>query len=671
MLTHEITFASLINGHSKKFPENEALVSEGMSFTYRQMQQSVNAFASMLIDKGVKSGDHVALWAYNSAQWVIAMHGIIKAGAVAVLLNYSLPAKELEQLVKYTEVSFIVYGNNRETRIDENAGKKMAEKTGISAEKLIDLSSVDFKELSKQTLSSDTLEILSEFEKNDDPHRTAVIIFTTGTTAMPKAVMLSQYSLLNDAIGYGERYKNSHGKKCLVSIPLFHSFGLLVCNVYLIDAATVYLHEIIKPNVISKIVGENKISDMVSVGSVYLGLVEEPDFDINLLPNIRLCLIGGGFSTPVQMMRLESAFSHGIFLNGYGQTESSPALSLVSPDDKIEKRANTVGRPLDGAELKIWNKESGFLNQGEIGEVVARGYYLMNGYFKLPKEQQAIDDEGWLHTGDLGFIDEEGYLHLTGRIKDIIIKSGENILPAEIEKEICKNEGVREVKVFGTPNYLTGEAVQACVVMNKGFTFDVDDIKQRLKGKISSFKIPENIFEFESFPVNANGKLDQRTLKDIVIRKTFAAFFNEMLCKEGIYIGSMVIPNISFMENSVSQFVKSIAQKLNFSDTRIEHMCKSVSAMFMERISSSCNDMWELSIKIKLLKKSLRIEFSDSGERYFSDKKPLSNESASTILKYVDNFSIVSGEKDKNVYCIDFNYDYDFDAADFIISGGN
>lgn len=665
MQVREITYSKVLDENAKKNPDGLALFSEGISFTYSEMKKAVDVFSAQLVELGVKKGDHVALWAYNHANWVISMQAIIKAGGVAVLLNYSLPSKDLDELVKFTKVKFILYGNNRETKLNPDAAKIMGEKIGLSGEKIINISAdaCDFKKIAENKVDLSKVEKLAE---EDDPHRSAVIIFTTGTTALPKAVQLSQYSLLNDAIGYGDRYKERHGEKICVSIPLFHSFGLLVNNVYFLDAATVYLHEEVKPSVISKLVGEHKISDIVSVGSVYLGLVDDPEFSINMVPYIKTCLIGGGFSTPVQMMRLEAAFKNGIFLNGYGQTESSPALSLIGPNDKIEKRANTVGRPLDGAELKIWDSEKGFLTNNEIGEVVARGYYLMNGYFDLPEEKQSIDKEGWLHTGDLGFLDDEGFLHLTGRIKDIIIKSGENILPVEIEQEIMKNEAIREVKVLGAPDYVTGESVQACVVMNKDYSFDEDEIKKSLKGKVSNFKIPSHVFCYDKFPVAANGKLDQRGLKADMLKRLGEIYLDEKLTT-GLTLESIEVQNILFMSYTVINAVKAFAEKLSYSASRVLQICLAVESLLHERMLNAYSDVGEITVRMKAMKDSVRIEFSDSGDKYFAEKNQASNECAANILKYVDKFSIDQETKGHSVYCMDFLYPENFDIKEFIL----
>lgn len=661
MKTMEITYADFLKKNAVENSDSIALCSDKKKYTYAELDKITDAFAAELVKNGLKKNDHIALWSYNSSQWVISFLSILKAGGIAVLMNYSLPYQELAELVSFTDSIFLLYGNNRPLSKDPDSAIKLAKISKIDEKKLININEIDFKSYLKKDIDASKI---IENKKNDDPHRTAVIIFTTGTTAMPKAVQLSQFSIINDALGYGDMFTKRMGNSLCNTLPLFHSFGLMVATLYLLKARAVYLHELIKADVIINTIDEYKTSDLSGVGAVYSSLIEHPEFDIKIIPNVRLCLIGGSVSTPVFMMRLEEKFSHAVFLNGYGQTEASPAISQSSPEDSIEKRASSVGKPLHGCQVRIWSKEKGFLKSGETGEIVAKGYLLMNGYYKLPKEKQSIDSDGWLHTGDLGFLDEENYLHITDRIKDIIIKNGENISPAEIEKKIIENPSIKEVKVMGAPHPVTGESIEACVVLNSGRTIDEKSFADELRLKISKFKIPSHFFVFEEFPCLGNGKLDQKSLKTEMLRRLSAISAKEKL-ENGFCISKLEILSAKINVSPASVAISEILKEMKFSAERQSKILESTRAVLNDRIHNPLFDVGTITIKVILLSEKLRLEFSDDGERYFSER----NNSAGTakiLLNAVDGFNIVTDEKGKSSYCLDFIYEQKFNANDFL-----
>lgn len=661
MEIREITYADFLRENAAKSPDSIAFCSDGKTYSYSELDKITDSFAAELVKKGIKENDHIALWAYNSSEWFISFISILKAGGIAVLMNYSLPYQELAELVSFTDTVFLLYGNNRPLDKDSGVALKLTKDAGINDKNLININTIDFKSYLKK--ENDT-SLIEKKKKSDNPHRTAVIIFTTGTTEMPKAVQLSQFSIINDALGYGEMFSQKIGESICNTLPLFHSFGLMVVTLYLLKSKTIYLHELIKPNVITEIVSKYKTTDLSGVGAIYSALIENPEFDIKIIPNVRLCLIGGSVSTPVFMMRLEEKFSHAVFLNGYGQTESSPAISQSSPLDSIEKRASSVGKPIHGCEVKIWTKENGFLKAGETGEIVVKGYPLMNGYYKLPPEKQAIDKDGWLHTGDLGFLDDENYLHITDRIKDIIIKNGENISPAEIEKKIIENPAIKEVKVMGAPHPISGESIEACIVLQKGKTIDSESLASELKLKISKFKIPAHFFIFEEFPCLGNGKLDQKKLKKQMLERLSEIAAGKKL-KVGFCISKIKVLSSDVNINPVCAMAFCILKQLGFSEQKQNQIIDSVRSLLTDRIHNPLFDVGNISIKFILCDKNLRVEFSDDGERYFSEPNN-SAETAKIILNTVDSFSISADEKGKSSYCLDYNYEENFNANDFL-----
>lgn len=664
MVIEETTYAKLISENAKKNPDKVALCSGSDSYTYKELDRITDVYASKIIQMGVQKGDHVALWGFNSANWFLTYVSIIKAGAVAVLLNYSLPVKDLAELVEFTDSKIVFYGRNRELTKDTDAAKRLAELSKLSEEKTFcyDDGSVDFKSFINEDADIGKVAAITQ---NDDPRRDAVIIFTTGTTAMPKSVLLSQYGIINDGISYGAKYAEARGESICNTLPMFHSFGLMVVSLYIHDGLTVYLHELIKPEEIVRVVSTYKTTDLSGVGAVYAALVEHPEFDIKVIPYVRICLIGGSVSTPAFFMRLEEKFAHAVFLNGYGQTETSPALSNSSPSDPIEKRAISVGTLMEGLDIRIWDENKGFVKTGEVGEVVVKGFAVMNGYYKLPPEKQPFDKDGWLHTGDLGCVDEDNFLHLTGRIKDIIIKSGENISPAEIERKIIEKDYIKEVKVMGAPHPVTSESIEACVVLYDGKTFDEEDMVSYLKTQISKFKIPSHFFVFDEFPLLGNGKLDARKLKTMMLMRLKRLRLERKL-EKGLQVNTTIVNNDVLAITPVLGLVGTFSKEMQFAPKRVEEITETVEALLKERILNAYVDVGQITIQIVLYRNFMRICFSDQGDKFFIEENEVAENTAKTILKYVSNYNKESDPKGGSVYSLDFNWEKDFELVDFL-----
>lgn len=664
MIVEETTYAKVISGNAKQFPDRVAVCSGNTSYTYKELDRISDVYAAKIMAMGIEKGDHVALWGYNSANWYLTFVSIIKAGAVAVLLNYSLPVKDLAELVSYTDSKFIFYGNNRELSKDLDAAKNLAKLSGLSEDKLFNYAdeTLDFKKYINEDVDVGKVTAITQ---TDDTRRDAVIIFTTGTTATPKAVLLSQYGIINDGISYGGKYKEDRGESICNTLPMFHSFGLMVVSLYIHDGRTVYLHELVKPEEIVKVVSTYKTPDISGVGAVYTALVEHPEFDIKVIPYARICLIGGSVSTPAFLMRLEDKFTHAVFLNGYGQTEASPAVTNSSPTDPIEKRAASVGSVLEGIEVKIWDKEKGILKTGEVGEVVIRGFVVMNGYYKFPKDKQPIDEDGWLHTGDLGCLDEDNFLHLTGRIKDIIIKSGENISPAEIEQKIIEMDCIKEVKVMGAPHPVTSESIEACVVLYDGKTFDEEEMISYLKTKISKFKIPSHFFIFDEFPLLGNGKLDARTLKSMMLMRLKRLRLERKL-EKGLHVNTTIVNNDTLAISPILGLIGTFTKEMRFTEKRSSEITEAVEALLKERILNAYVDVGQITIQIVLYKDCMRVQFSDQGDKFFVEENEVAVNTAKTILKNVSNYKKDSDPKGGSVYSLDFNWEDDFNLLDFL-----
>ena len=653
---------NLFSSHlSNEYPGRLAIVGNGGSCTYEDMRKGIMGLAGKLREMGVGKGSRVALWGYNSANWLIAFFAVVRAGGTAVLVNYSMGSADAAELLMMTETGFLLCGDNGETKKNPDAMRALASLAGIPEGHCLDIRP-EALDLSRSFRDAAEMPDARDESEADD---TAFIIFTSGTTSKPKAVQISQKALTFDTDAFNANIGEYAGRSICVAVPLFHILGLLMSYAYLCRGATVCLPANYKPETLVTEIDAYRISDMAAVGAVYLGLAEAEGFEENVVPNLHLCMIAGGMSTPVQMMRLELQFANATFINMYGQSEAAP-LTMVRPSDLVEQRAQTVGQAIEGVEIRISDGKGGFLPQGEIGEVVARGENLMNGYDKLPQEKQPIDENGWLHTGDLGFMDENGYLHLSGRIKDVIIRGGENISPSEIENALNQMDNIREVKVMGAPHPIYGESVEACITMTDGgAAFDPEAIKSALRTVIARFKIPSHIFLYDSFPLNVNGKLDQRALHADMLTRLKRLAVDEELAG-GVTVFDLIVKNSSYAIVPVTSLVSDLAESIGFSRRRTAAVRLAVEEMLTERITDAYSAAGNIRVRITLMPEWLRVSFSDSGTEYFIDKRRDTSMSARIILKAVSDFH-TDYPDGKPVYCMDFLYEQDVNIREYLL----
>ena len=544
---------------------------------------------------GVEKGCRVALWSYNSANWLIAFFATVRAGGTAVLMNYSMTGAEAAELLTMTETGFLLCGDNGKTKKKPDAMHTLAALAGIPEEHCLDIrpASLDLGHVFRD----DPDEAVPD---TSEENATAFIIFTSGTTSRPKAVQISQKALTFDADAFNGNIGEYAGRSVCVAVPLFHILGLLMSYAYICRGATVCLPANYRPETLVRVIDAHRISDMATVGAVYMGLAEAENFEENVVPNLHLYMIAGGMSTPVQMMRLELQYTNAIFINMYGLSEAAP-LTMVRPSDLVEKRAQTVGRAIKGIDIRISDGKGGFLAQGEIGEVIARGENLMNGYDKLPREEQPIDGNGWLHTGDLGCFDEEGYLYLAGRIKDVIIRGGEDISPSEIENALSRMENVLQAKVMGAPHPIYGESVEACITMTDGgASFDQDAMKASLRTEIARYKVPSHIFLYDSFPLNFNGKLDQRTLRADMLNRLLRLSVDEELAG-GVTVFDVVVKNSNYAIVPVTSMASDLAQAVGFSRQRVTSIRLAAEEMLTKRIMDAYSAAGDIRVKLTLM----------------------------------------------------------------------
>ena len=636
-----------------------AIATDAQSVSYGDFHAAVAGFAAQLAGLGLSKGERVALWGYNSVNWLIAFFGIVRAGGVAVLVNYSMDTEDVAELLKATNTRYLVCGDNGQTKRAEGVMETLAEQAGIPQTNCIDVRA-GVLDLTEFAAACGLPEQRSAAEATD----TAFIIFTSGTTSRPKAVCISERALTTDARALMEGLEGEMGESLCVSVPLFHILGLLTSYAYLIHGATVCLPADFHAETLAETIAAQKPSDMAAVGTVYQTLSDSEDFEEKVVPYLRLCLIAGSMSTPVQMMRMELEYKNATFINMYGQSEGAP-LTMVRPSDLVEQRASTVGRAVSGVLLRIVGQDRIEQPVGEIGQVEARGACLMNGYEGLPQEEQAINPDGWLLTGDLGYVDEDGYLHLAGRLKDVIIRGGENIAPSEIESELTAIEGIRDAKVMGAPHPIFGESVEACVVMDAGVCFDADAIISALRERLPRYKVPAHVFEYESFPLNVNGKLDQRALYADMIERLRRIEVDDELAR-GIDVFKLTVKNTIYAIEPVTAMAEHLADAVGFDARSSRRICLAVEEMLAERIMDAYSGAGDIHLFITLMPEWMRISFSDEGVEYVIDKRRDTSWSARIILDSVDDFH-TEYRDGKPVYCMDFLYNDYFDIKDFLL----
>jgi fatty-acyl-CoA synthase len=537
----EITIGGLLDQMAERFPDNDALVyvDRGLRYSYREFNEVCRRVAKGLLKLGVKKGDHVSIWATNVPEWVILSFATAKIGAVLVTINTSYRSAELEYILKQSDSStlFLVKGF-KDTDYMETLYEVVPEVRGsipgtLRSEKLPYLERVVYigEETPSGTMNFRDLyeiaekvpdEALAEVERSLDIHDVINMQYTSGTTGFPKGVMLTHYNLTNNGFYIGECMKFTEKDRLCIPVPFFHCFGsVLAVMASVTHGSTMVPIVTFNPLQVLQAIEKERCTAVHGVPTMFIAELEHPDFDKFDLTSLRTGIMAGSVC-PIEVMKRAVNDMHMTEITSvYGQTESSPGITQTRTEDSIELRVATVGRALPGAEVKIVDIETGAtLPPGKQGELCGRGYMVMKGYYKMPEETaKVIDAEGWLHTGDLAVMDENGYCKITGRIKNMIIRGGENIYPREIEEFLYTHAKISDVQVYGVPDRKFGEQVMAAIVLKKGVEMTEDEVKEFCRGKIANYKIPKYVKFVDSYPMTASGKIQKFKLREMAIRE--------------------------------------------------------------------------------------------------------------------------------------------------------
>lgn len=537
----EATFSDVLDKMVEEFPDQYAFKYTTLDYTrtYSEFRDDVDEFARSLVALGVRAGHHVAVWASNVPQWYIAFWAVTKIGAVLVSMNTSYKIHEAEYLLKQSDTHTVIITQGSK---DSNYSQIIAElcpelentKSGSPLHSkrlpfLRNVITVGFKQ--KGCLSwSEAIERASQVPV-EEIYRMASVVdkddvcnmqYTSGTTGFPKGVMLTHYNIVNNGKCIGDRMDLSTADRMMIQVPMFHCFGMvLAMTATMTHGGTLLPLPYFSPKPALACINNEHITAFHGVPTMFIALLEHPDFEKTDFSYMRTGIMAGS-PCPISVMQdVVDKMNMKEITIVYGQTESSPGCTMSSTDDPIEIRVSTVGRALPEIECKIVDPETGEDCPDEVtGEFVARGYNLMKGYYKMPKATAAaIDKDGWLHTGDLACRTPEGNYRITGRLKDMIIRGGENIYPKEIEEFIYTHPKVSDVQVIGVPDEQYGEEIMACIILKDGETMTENEMKEYINAHMARHKVPRYIDFVDSFPMNVAGKILKYKMREDAIIK--------------------------------------------------------------------------------------------------------------------------------------------------------
>lgn len=537
MQLSERTIGEWLEYWAEKTPDKEYIVysDRDLRFTWKEFDERVNNMAKGLLAIGVKSGSHVGIWATNVPDWLTFLYAGAKIGAVLVTINTNYKQHELEYIVDNADIDTLcitegVFDGSYIDMVYEMAPElKTTQRGYLNVERFPKLKNVVFIGQEKYRGMHNTAEILllgknvscdvlNKTKRTVNCHDVVNMQYTSGTTGFPKGVMLTHYNIVNNGFFTGEAMQFTADDKLCVCVPLFHCFGIVLATMNcLTHGSTQVMVERFDPLVVLASIHKERCTALYGVPTMFIAELNHPMFNLFDVSSLRTGIMAGALC-PIELMRQVTEKLHVTHITSvYGLTESSPGMTHSTTEDPFEVRCTTVGREYPFTEVKIVNPDTGEeCAIEEQGEVCCRGYLVMKGYYKNPEAtNEVIDKDGWLHSGDLGVKDKNGYYRITGRIKDMIIRGGENIYPREIEEYLYHMQGIKDIQVAGIPSEKYGEEVGAFIILQEGADLLSEDVKAFCRGKIARHKIPKYIFFVNSFPLTGSGKIQKFKLKDI------------------------------------------------------------------------------------------------------------------------------------------------------------
>ena len=537
-----LTIGEYFDEVSEQYKENEALVipHQSVRWTYAEYRKRVDETARALVAVGLKKGERIGIWAPNRAEWALIQFATAKVGAILVNINPSYRLHELEYALNQSECHFLVAAS-RSKHLDYVAmlqelapelahsppGKLNAERVPhlrkvilLSDEKVPGMIPWDRFLEKASDATQEQVQARMQLLTADDPIN---IQYTSGTTGFPKGATLSHHNILNNARTTGDILGFTESTRLVIPVPLYHCFGMVLGNLGALThgACAIYPGERFEPQQVLEVVHNEKATALYGVPTMFIAVLGHPDFGKYDLSSLQTGMMAGA-PCPVEVMRKVQTDMHMKDVQiGYGMTETSPVATQTRIGTPLELQVSTVGTVHPWQEIKIVNPETGLtVPRGETGEICMRGYHIMLGYWQNRKRtKETIDSARWIHSGDLGTMDDKGFIRIVGRMKDMIIRGGENIYPREIEEFLYTHPSIQNVQVIGVPDEKYGEEVMAWVELKKGKELTEEEIVAYCKDNIAYYKVPR-FFKFtDSFPLTVTGKIRKVQMREISIRE--------------------------------------------------------------------------------------------------------------------------------------------------------
>lgn len=523
----EMTVKECLNNIVKQYASQTALIENQSKKTlsWQQLQQEVESVARGFLAIGLKKGDRLGIWSANSKEWIICFLAAAQIGVPVVCINFHFKKRELLDLCRLTGIKALCFSDgfksNDFIEVINCLSEKASENNDIlprlfismgnkHAEKSVSLSQL--KEVSQKISDKEYQHAVSQVSVKD----LLTIQMTSGSTAMPKGVMLSQYNVINNAMLSAQRLGVTHNDVICLAVPLFHCFGLSSCLFFALTTGCqlVLLDNYCAEDVL-KVVQDYRCTVMHGVPTIFSRLMKHEQFSHYDLSSLDKGIIAGASFPSALVDDIENTLGMKGITVSYGQTEASPCCTQTLPNDALSIKRSSIGKPLPFVEMKIISPKTGKpVPVGVLGEICTRGFHVMMGYDNAPdKTKEALDEEGWLHTGDIGYVDKQGNYHYAYRMKEIVVRGGENISLCEIEEAIAEYPGVDATKAFGIPSTDLGEEVIATICVQKDYTLNECELRTFLQERLARYKIPKELHFFTQFPHTPCGKIDVQALK--------------------------------------------------------------------------------------------------------------------------------------------------------------
>jgi fatty-acyl-CoA synthase len=506
-----------------RFGDRPALVSchQGLRYSYAEFDTEVDRVALALIAAGLRKGDRLGIWSPNRVEWALIQYATAKIGVILVNINPAYRTHELRYALEQSQCRMLVAAPAFKTS-DYVAIVDEVRPSLTALERVVFFDGAAWDELLEQASAVDAGE-LRERAAELDPSDPINIQYTSGTTGFPKGATLSHRNILNNGFFVAEGCRIDEHDRICVPVPYYHCFGMVMGNLAATShgACVVLPSDAFEPRAVLEAVEAERCTALYGVPTMFIAELDHPDFERFDLSSLRTGIMAGA-PCPIEVMRkvIEKMHMHDVTIC-YGMTETSPVSTQTGADDDIERRTATVGRVHPHVEIRIADPDTGeILERGEPGEFQTRGYSVMLGYWDdEARTSEAIDADGWMRTGDLAVMDDEGYVTIVGRIKDMIIRGGENVYPREIEEFLYTHESVADVQVIGVPDERFGEEIMAWVIPREGMAVTEDELREYCRGKIAHFKIPRYIATCNEFPMTVTGKIQKFKLREQAIEQ--------------------------------------------------------------------------------------------------------------------------------------------------------